>query len=286
MPSLFEPGGNIWGSKGTDLKVTEIQRLRAKLNAKKAQAPKCDGIDVEESVLRHEGQTYLLPLAFTNAVKNGTLKRTGASPQTVLEYIDGPVEETLLQWESTGQPKYWVHIPNADGSTTAWPVYGYVADYGYGYVNPPMIKGELPDWDAAEWLCRCAQCGRELPPSQYFKNTNGRLKAICRGCISTNRIVDKIWNRMYKYGVRYLNDEELTLLDDMQLWYEGLWRRNLLPRGDYCTHIIGEQELQDRMNQTIRHRRGSAPRRPPYTAHSKITEIYSLMEDANNMVNL
>ena len=277
---LFEPGGSLYGSKRTSLAFTEQQRLRHRLNAEKAQAPKCDGISVEESVLRHEGQTYLLPEDFVEAIKNGTLRRTDASPQTVLKYIDSPVEETLLQRVSTGQPRYWVHVPQHDGSTAAWPVYGYVADYGYGYATTPMIKGDPPGWDTAEWLCRCAQCGRELPPSFYFINTNGRPKGICKACTSTNQIVDKIWNKLYRYGAHFLSDEEFRLLDDMQLWYEALWHRNLLPRGDYCTHIIGYDAIQDRINRAIKHRRGSTPRGPSFTKHSKISEIYSLIDDS------
>ena len=279
-PRLFEPGGSIYGTRSSTIAHTEQQRLRAHLNAAKAQAPKCDGIDVEESVLRHEGQTYLLPEDFVVALKSGKLRRTDASPQLVLELIDSPVEETLLQRVTTGQPKYWLHVPQSDGSIAAWPVYGYVADYGYGYATTPVVTGAAPGWDTAEWLCRCAQCGRELPPSFYFINTNGRPKGICRACTSTNIIVDKIWNKMHKYGIHFLSDEELKLLDDMAWWYDALWHRNLLPRGDYCSHIIGEEAIQERINTAIKHRRGSTPRGPGHTKHSKISEIYALIDDS------
>ena len=279
MRPLFEPGGQHWGAASQKLRMTEAQRLRAALNAEKAKAPDCSGISVDESVLRHEGQTYLLPLDFVEAVKNGTIKRVGANPQELLEHIDGPLEEKALNYDHSTSPIYWLHIPGG-GSAVAWPVYGYGADYGKGYHVTPMISGELPGWDTAEWLCRCAQCGRELPPSHFFLNTSGRLKGICRPCTSTDNIVDRI----FKKPMRYRSEEESQLLVDTRHWYEALWRRNLCPRGNYANWCIGEADIQERMRLATRHKRGSAPRHPSATSPTKIHAIYDLMDDSQKCV--
>lgn len=278
MAELFKPGGSLWGAKGTGLKYTEAQRLRARLNAEKAEVITGDLVEInlDAATLTDAEGSYLLPVAFVEKLRMA--KRQGAVPQQPLELIDGPLEAKALNWDHDTAPIYWLHI-----SDEAYPVYGYGADYGYGYHVTPLLgcrHTELPGWKDCEWLCRCAQCGRELPPSYFFMNTSGRLKGICRGCTSTNRIVDKIYHR----PMRYRNEDERKLLVDTRYWYEGLWHRNLCPRGDYANWCLGEAEIQERMRLATRHKRGSAPRRPPATISAKIKEIYALMEETQDYV--
>lgn len=282
MAELFEPGGDLWGAKGTNLKFTEAQRLRAKLNAEKAEVLIGDSVEVnlDSATLLAEGSTYLLPIAFVEKLRRSD--RRGASPQQPLEHIDGPLEEKALNWNNDTQPGYWLHIPTDDDTQEAWPVYGYFADYGMGYHVTPLLgcRGtELPTWKNAEWLCRCAQCGRELPPSYFFMNTSGRLKGICRACTSTNNLVDKIFHK----AMRYRSEEEQTLLVDTRHWYEALWRRNLCPRGDYAGWCLGEADIKERMRIATKHKRGSMPRRPNVIAASKLQMIYGLMEETQEV---
>ena len=282
MAELFEPGGSLWGAKGTGLKYTEAQRLRARLNAEKAEVLTGDLVEInlDAATLTDAEGSYLLPVAFVEKLRMA--KRQGANPQQPLELIDGPLEAKALNYNHSTEPGYWLHISSDDGHV-AYPVYGYFADYGMGYHVTPCVgrRGEeLPGWKDCEWLCRCAQCGRELPPSYFFLNTSGRLKGICRGCTSTNRIVDKVYHR----PMRYRNEDERKLLVDTRYWYEGLWHRNLCPRGDYADWCLGEAEIQERMRLATRHKRGSAPRRPPATISAKIKEIYALMEETQEYV--
>ena len=277
MDDLFEPGGRLYGSVAQEqgkLAFTEKQRLRAALNAEKATVLTGEHIKVnlDSATLEAEGSTYLLPVAFVEKLRNGD--RVCASPRTLLELIDGPLENKALNYSASTTPIYWLHLSQEDGSVDAWPVYGYGADYGYGYHVTPIIKDQ-PGWDNAEWLCRCAQCGRELPPSYYFLNTSGRLKGICKACTQTNNIVDKIFHR----PMRYRNEDEQKLLVDTRHWYEALWRRNLCPRGDYAGWCIGEADIKERMRLATRHKRGSAPRRPSATSKDKLQRIYNLMAE-------
>lgn len=292
MAELFKPGGSLWGAKGTGLKYTEAQRLRARLNAEKAEVLTGDLVEInlDAATLTDAEGSYLLPVAFVEKLRMA--KRQGASPQQPLELIDGPLEAKALNYNHSTEPIYWLHAPgnysieDCNGPIQqmpidSWPVYGYGADYGMGYHVTPIIKqAELPGWKDCEWLCRCAQCGRELPPSYFFLNTSGRLKGICKACTSTNRIVDKVYHR----PMRYRNEDERKLLVDTRYWYEGLWHRNLCPRGDYANWCLGEAEIQERMRLATRHKRGSAPRRPPATISAKIKEIYALMEETQGYV--
>ena len=267
--NLFEPGGSLWGSKGTNIKFTEAQRLRAKLNAEKAEVLTGDIVEVnlDSATLSAEGSTYLLPVNFVEKLKYGSRE---ASPRMVLEQIDGPLESVSLNWERSTEPLYWLHLQDQ-----SWPVYGYGADYGYGYHVTPITK-EQPGWDDAVWLCRCAQCGRELPPSYFFMNTSGRLKGICKACTSTNNIVDRIFSKPR----RYRSDDEEQLLVDTRHWYEALWKRNLAPRGKYVDHCIGEADIDARLNIAIRHRRGSTPRG---TSAAKIQEVRALIDETQKV---
>lgn len=275
MAELFEPGGDLWGAKGTNLKFTEAQRLRAKLNAEKAEVLIGDSVEVnlDSATLTTEGSTYLLPITFVEKLKNS--HREVASPsQYVLERLDGPLEEFALNWDNTTRPIYWIHVPDQD-KKVSWPVYGYAADYGLGYHVTPILK-EQPGWDDAEWLCRCAQCGRELPPNYFFMNTSGRLKGICKACTSTNNIVDRIFSKPQ----RYWSDDERQLLVVTRHWYEALWHRNLAPRGKYASHCIGEADIKARLNTAIRHRRGATPRG---TSAAKIQEVLSLIAETQKV---
>lgn len=276
METLFEPGGHLAGSKSTSLRMTEVQRLRAVLNTEKAQVITTDTYEIKGAALTHEGSTYLLPVAFVEKLKNEAL-RLDAVPQSPLELIDGPLEEKALNYSNSTDPAYWLHIPGDHDTSVAWPVYGYAADYGKGYHVTPLVAEDLPDWSNAEWLCRCAQCGRELPPSFFFRNTSGRLKGICKACTATDRLVDKIFHR----AMRYRTEEEQQLLVDTRHWYEALWLRNLCPRGDYAAWCIGEAEIQDRMRIATRHKRGSAPRRPPGTSPTKIQMVKDLIKESS-----
>ena len=305
MEKLFEPGGSGAHKQGNVGKprsamiYTEAQRLRAALNAEKAEVLHGDNVDINvttSTLHTSEGDVFLLPVAFTEAVKEGRIHRANASPRTVLEPLPGPLEEAAQNWEGTTDPVYWIHI---DGGET-YPVYGYGADYGAGYHATPILPhahtahtelthyvgkhtlqcDHLPGWDEAQWLCKCGQCGRELPPSYFFINTGGRLKGICRACVSTNQIIDRIFHK----GLRYRTDEEERLLVNTAQWYESLWRRNLCPRGDYAAFILGEDAIQARMNAALRHRRGSAARRPQVTSHSKIAAINRLIEETQKDV--
>ena len=309
MEKLFEPGGSgahgqgHLGKRRTKASYTEAQRLSAALNAEKAEVLHGDSVDINittSSLHTAEGEVFLLPVAFTEAVKNGRISRAGASPRTVLDPLPGPLEEAAQSWEGSTDPIYWIHVSEDSGVTTAYPVYGYGSDYGKGYHITPMLPhahtqhsdiahvvgkhslqcDHLPGWDTAEWLCRCSQCGRELPPKYFFINTSGHLKGICRACVSTNQIVDRIFHK----GLRYRTDEEEQLLVNTAHWYEGLWRRNLCPRGDYAAFILGEEAIQARMNAAIRHRRGSAPRRPQATNHLKIVAINHLIDETSGDV--
>ena len=305
MKNLFEPGGSgahgqgHLGKSRRTMAYTEAQRLSAALNAEKAEVLHGDNVDINittSTLHTSEGDVFLLPVAFTEAVKDGRIHRAGASPRTVLEPLPGPLEEAAQNWEGSTEPIYWLHIAGEE----TFPVYGYGADYGLGYHATPVLPhvntthkelvhavgkhalqcDHLPDWDNAQWLCRCGQCGRELPPNYFFINTGGRLKGICRACMSTNQIVDRIFLK----ALRYRTDEEQQLLIDTRYWYESLWRRNLCPRGTYANYCLGEADIQVRMRAAIRHKRGSTPRRPQATSHSKIVAIKNLMEETQKDV--
>ena len=284
MAELFEPGGRLYGQaaleKGT-LAITEAQRLRRQLVSEKAKVLTGESVEVNldtATLTEVGGSTYLLPVAFVDALRTGKVMRQGARPQQLLEPIDGPLEYKALNWERDTEPIYNLHTTLKDGSKMCWPVYGYGADYGYGYHTTPLLgcRGtELPGWEDCEWLCRCAQCGRELPPSYFFLNTSGRLKATCRGCTSTNNLVDKIFHK----AQRHRSEDELKLLVDTRHWYEALWRRNLCPRGDYAAHCLGAEDIKERMAHATKHRRGSAPRRPNVINPHKLQTIYNLIEE-------
>ena len=146
MANLFEPGGDLWGAKGTGLKYTEAQRLRATLNAQKAEVLHGNNVDINvtSATLSTEGSIYLLPIAFVEQLKSNAIRRLDASPQRVLEPIDGPLEDKALNWDHDTSPIYWLYIPVDGDMTEAWPVYGYGADYGYGYHVTPAFGCSRP----------------------------------------------------------------------------------------------------------------------------------------------
>lgn len=284
MAKLFEPGGSFYGTANNKMKFTEAQRLRATLAAKKATVLRSENLEVniDDATLTAEGSSYLLPVDFVENLRAGKIKRQSAVPQQPLEHIDGPLEDKALNWDHDTKPIYWLHVPE-QGTMVVYPVYGYAADYGMGYHVTPFLScrpTEAPGWKDAEWLCRCAQCGRELPPSYFYMNTSGRLKGICKACTSTNHLVDKI----FKKPMRYRSDDELQLLVDTRHWYEALWRRNLCPRGDYAGWCIGEADIKERMRIATKHKRGSAPRQPNTINPSKLKRIYALMENTQEYV--
>ena len=272
LMKLFEDSPSPPSKRG--LAYSEAQRLRSSLDAEKAEVLHGDNIEVNlmASTLRTaEGEVFLLPVAFTDAIREGRIHRSGACPQQPLELISGPLEAKAQNWEGSTEPIYWLHVSD---DTATYPVYGYGADYGLGYHVTPIIT------DDAEWLCRCSQCGRELPPRFYYSNTNGRCKGTCKACMSANTTVDRIFHK----AMRYRTEAESQLLIDTRHWYEALWLRNLCPRGDYAEWCIGKEDIQNRMRKAIKHKRGSAPRRPQNTAAQKIHQIYSLISSSQEYV--
>ena len=236
-----------------------------------------EGIDLENSVLRTEGQTWLLPLEFTEAVRTGRLRRV-ASPQqddgsNELRWLPDNVFQEL---SAAASPRYWIHILEGD-KTEAWPVYGYMAEYGYRWVTPPILReDEGRDWSDAEWLCRCAQCGREMPPGYYNINTSGRIFGVCKACRNANNIIDKIFWK----DLRYWSEDEMHLMETAQNWYERLWHAGLAPRGDYASHILGRDQIVDRINHTMKHRKGSTRTGPNRTTSRKIEAVQALMDQS------
>lgn len=233
--------------------------------------------DIAESMLRSRAQEDIRTyddLKYDDAV--------WASDFQQYELIDDKKREQEraqgLEPIIEGQPGYWAHW-KVDGVMHSLPVYGYMADRGRRQASPPALEldedGKVicPDWDNAEYLFRCAQCGRELPPLHFPLNARRRPKTVCKGCISINRTADAL----YSQPPRYWRDIDQDFMAQMRLLYIKWWCSGLSPRGDYARHLIGPL-LNDRIYNTMA--RNASPQGPSTRVSQKhINEHFELINE-------
>lgn len=179
-------------------------------------------------------------------------------------------EDALLLPVDDGKPGYVTYI-QINGAMREYKVYGYLADLGRSAAATPVLANTADalelDWEHTDWLCRCAQCGRELPPNHYIVNTNGRLHAICKGCNVVNLLVDEL----YTVPRKYWRQEECRMMERTALLYEAEWSRHLCPRGEFAKWLLGTDNIKLRMTATRHYNKPhkckggppGVPKRPP-----------------------
>lgn len=246
--------------------ISPYQRIHAK--AAKRTIDRIDEIEIAVTEALTTGQlldpqtneVWQLPDDIVEAVQDGRLRRGASLPQfdyafeDELEwYTKNLVPNTAAELEGfTDEPGYWLHIRDKDNEHlwTAYPVYGYMLDKCRRNAVPPLLKQSetgrdlRPTWKDAEWLCRCAQCGRELPPASFNANSHHRVVGICKLCYNINKAVDTIY---VKRG-RYITPEERDLLGRVTELYDYQWFSGLLPRGKYAKKLIGEDNIKKRLD--------------------------------------
>lgn len=178
-----------------------------------------------------------------------------------------------------GKAGYWVTLLEGDHKGRSIPVYGYMLDTGRCNAMPPDItREEAQDltWDNTEWLCRCAQCGRELLPKDFAIDKDGRLSMRCHGCTAMNKTADAMLGK-----VRYLTVEQLNFLDKYDLLIMNQWRRWLLPDSKRARMLLGDSEIRSRIRKgTFRQKQyheGYNPR--PQTWDRATQYVDSCLED-------
>ena len=223
------------------------------------------------------GPKYLIPQDIAMAMKQRSLT---APPE------DTPVNSEELRidntnWESDtldaftlgtikqlknkpqGEPGYWVHLLDEDGTWRTYAVFGYMGDHGYRSLQSPEVpmvedpedldgngqptkKYAILNWKNANWLHRCAQCGRELPAVYYHLSSTGHCVPICKGCQRVNRVATELMD----VATRYWNIQELRYMAHLADLHRTQWRSNLAPRGPYAEQILGRANVKDRIYAT------------------------------------
>lgn len=219
-----------------------------------------------------DGNRFLLPTDIAEEMQRyGIKRRRGRSytgrldlrdPENLMLYTDDAwvknvlpddclPESEYLEYIDNGKPGYYTYMEMTDGSTRRYSVYGYMADHNRLAAAPPLVPTDdlgrfcMLEWDNTEWLHRCAQCGRELPPIHYIIQKE-RPVSICKSCMSINRMADKI-NTMPRHLWLPKDEEFMTEITEFYKWS---WRARLSPRGSYAEHVIGQKEIRDRIVST------------------------------------
>ena len=258
--------------KAKKIAYSKIQKMNAK-------SPRRSGpviseqdikVDLEHSVVTVGKETWLIPADIAKIMRDKSEDALDLLPQSDLEDLE-PIP--------TGEPGYWVTVYMTDGSSKHLPVYGYMADLGRSAAGSPRITDEWY-WDNTEWLCRCAQCGRELPPMYFFVNTSGHPVGICKACTSIN----KVTARVMQYPRKYWRPDEEALMERMAYLHQVQWRRGLSPRGEYAEHLLGKGEVQYRINRS-RYQRKKPKEYERHAQASTVAKHLQLTEELNGTYN-
>lgn len=211
-------------------------------------------VDASKGYVYENNRRWIMPADIAKLLSDGAVER-------IAEYVDpdhtrdqGSAAASLFATRNIipmGHPGYWLHFTEGELSDRSLPVYGYMHDLGYHNAAPPEITYIRDQtWDNCEWLCRCAQCGRELPPAAYkkagspgSKASRNTITSICRDCSNTNATAVKI----YKLPFTRRSMEQQTFLDQYCEMIDVLWARGLTPRGAVARDRIGEDKLKKRI---------------------------------------
>lgn len=262
-------------------------------------------VDTTNSILLekksdHEKPTqWVLPQDITKAFADGSIKRwrevearrRSDTEKELLEYhgdhwdvngrnaalpIIGVYKPLPIR---RGKAGYWVTLLDGDRKGCSIPVYGYMLDTGRCNAMPPTITREEAQeitWSNAEWLCRCAQCGRELLPKDFAIDGNGRISMRCHGCTAMNKTADAMLGK-----IRFLTVEQLEFLDKYDLLVLNQWRRWLLPDSKRIRVLLGDSEIRSRIRKgtfnSNKYPEGYNPR--PQTWERATQYVDSCLED-------
>lgn len=256
---LFVPGDSSDAPQTAKHGLHAHQQVLDRRNAPRntyAYNPALDNIvvDASKGYVYEGNKRWVMPADIAKLLSDGAVER-------IAEYVDpdhtrdqDSAAASLFETKNIipmGRPGYWLHFTEGELSDRSLPVYGYMHDLGYHNAAPPEID-DVQDqtWDNCEWLCRCAQCGRELPPAAYrkagspgSKASRNTITSICRDCSNTNLTAVKI----YRLPFTQRSMEQQTFLDQYCEMIDVLWARGLTPRGAVARDRIGEDKLKKRI---------------------------------------
>lgn len=257
---LFVPGDSSDAPQTSKHGLHVHQQVLDRRNAPRntcAYNPALDNIvvDASKGYVYEGNKRWIMPADIAKLLSDGAVERipeyvdpdhTSAKDFTELEALFATRNIIPM-----GRPGYWLHFTEGELSDRSLPVYGYMHDLGYHNAAPPEIDDVRDQtWDNCEWLCRCAQCGRELPPAAYkkagspgSKASRNTITSICRDCFNTNATAVKI----YRLPFTQRTMEQQTFLDQYCEMIDVLWDRGLTPRGAVARDRIGEDKLKKRI---------------------------------------
>ena len=212
-------------------------------------------VDASNGYVYEGNRRWVMPADIAKLLSDGAVERipeyvdpdhTSAKDFTELEALFATRNIIPM-----GRPGYWLHFTEGELSDRSLPVYGYMHDLGYHNAAPPEITYIRDQtWDNCEWLCRCAQCGRELPPAAFKKAgspgskcSRNTITSICRDCFNTNAMALKVYKRPFTQR----SMEQQNFLDQYCDMISILWDRGLTPRGAIARDLIGEDKLKKRI---------------------------------------
>ena len=270
----------------SSLKYVQQDRLNAALPQHRLDLQDTDRSDriklsvddpAQATIAEQDGPKYLIPQDIAMAMKRRSLTappegerlsgeelridNTNWESDTLDAYTLGTLRQ--LKNKPQGEPGYWVHLQDEDGTWQTYAVFGYMGDHGYRSLQSPEIpmvedtenldengrptkKWAILNWKNTNWLHRCAQCGRELPAIYYHISNSGHCNPTCKGCQRVNKVAAELMN----VATKYWNIQELRFMAHLADLLRTQWRSNLAPRGPYAEQILGQANIKDRIYET------------------------------------